>query len=138
MITVKVARLGTTVQTVALEDGAIVQDALDAAGLTIGGSEDIRINESNSSVDGSLESDDIVTLIPKVKGGQKIVKVAKLGSTVKTVALDVNATVQDALDAADVSLGNEDVRINGSNVALDSAVGEADLITVVPKVKGGK
>jgi putative ubiquitin-RnfH superfamily antitoxin RatB of RatAB toxin-antitoxin module len=138
MITVKVARLGTAVVEVALADDATVQDALTAAGLAIDGNEELRINSESVRTSDEVEDGDIVTLVPKVKGGQKVVKVARLGSAVVEVAVDNNATVQDALDAADVVVENEDVRIDGSSVSLSSPIGEAALITIVPKVKGGK
>lgn len=138
MITVKVARLGTAVQEVALNDGASVQAALDAASLELGGSEEIRINESGANIGDELEDGDIVTLVPKVKGGQKTVRVARLGSAVVEVAVADDASVQNALDAADVTLGNEDVRINSRSVSTSDRIGSADLITIVPKVKGGK
>lgn len=137
-ITVKVARLGTAVQEVALSEGASVQAALTAAGLELGGSEEIRINESTAGQSDEVEDGDIVTLVPKVKGGQKVVRVARLGSAVVEVAVADDARVQDALDAADVALGNEDVRIDGSSVATSDRIGPAELITIVPKVKGGK
>jgi len=138
MITVKVARLGTAVQEVALNEGASVQAALSAAGLEIGGSEEIRINESTAGLNDEVEDSDIVTLVPKVKGGQKTVRVARLGSAVVEVAVADDATVQNALDAADITLGNEDVRIDSRSVGTSDQIGRADLITIVPKVKGGK
>lgn len=138
MITVKVARLGTAVQEVALGEGASVQAALNAASLELGGSEEIRINESTASLTDEISDGDIVTLVPKVKGGQKTVRVARLGSAVVEVAVADDATVQNALDAADVHLGNEDVRIDSRSVRTSDQIGYADLITIVPKVKGGK
>ena len=137
MITIKVARLGTTVQEVALNDGASVQDALTAAGLTVDG-EDVRVNSSNAGLNDEVEDGDIVTLVPKVKGGQKVVKVARLGSTVKEVAVDNDASVEDALQAADVIVENEDIRLDGRSASLSDAIGDASMITIVPKVKGGK
>ena len=137
MITVKVARLGTTVQEVALNDGASVQDALIAAGLTVDG-EDIRVNSSNAGLNDEVEDGDIITLVPKVKGGQIIVKVARLGSTVQEVAVENNASVEDALQAADVIVENEDIRLDGRSASLSDAIGESSMITIVPKVKGGK
>ena len=137
MITVKVARLGTTVQEVALNEGASVQDALTAAGLSVDG-EDVRVNSSNAGLNDEVEDGDIVTLVPKVKGGQKIIKVARLGSTVQEVAVDNDAVVEDALQAADVIVENEDIRLDGRSASLSDRIGDASMITIVPKVKGGK
>ena len=137
MITVKVARLGNTVQEVALEEGASVQDALTAADLAVDG-EDVRVNSSNAGLSDEVQDGDIVTLVPKVKGGQKVVKVARLGSTVEEVAVDDTATVEDALQAADVIVENEDIRLDGRSASLSDQIGTATMITIVPKVKGGK
>ena len=137
MITVKVARLGNTVQEVALNEGASVQDALTAADLAVDG-EDVRVNSSNAGLSDELSNGDIVTLVPKVKGGQKVVKVARLGSTVQEVAVENEASVEDALEAADVIVENEDIRLDGRSASLSDRIGDASMITIVPKVKGGK
>jgi len=137
MITVKVARLGNTVQEVALNDGASVQDAITAADLAVDG-EDVRVNSSNAGLSDEVRNGDIITLVPKVKGGQKLVKVARLGSTVKEVAVENEAVVEDALIAADVVVENEDIRLDGRSASLSDSIGAATMITIVPKVKGGK
>jgi putative ubiquitin-RnfH superfamily antitoxin RatB of RatAB toxin-antitoxin module len=134
---VKVARLGTAVQELALTDGQTVNDALIAADLAVE-NEDIRINNTTASTASVLRDGDIVTLVPKVKGGQRIVKVARLGTAVQEVAVAETASVQDALDAAGIEVENEDVRIDGQSADLESQIGAGNLITIVPKVKGGK
>jgi len=134
---VKVARLGSAVAEILLADGQTVSDILAAADLQIE-NEEIRVNADSASESTILHNGDIVTLVPKVKGGQKIVKVARLGDAVQEVAVADSATVQDALDAADIEIENEDVRIDGRSVELDSRMTNGTVITVVPKVKGGK
>jgi molybdopterin converting factor small subunit len=134
---VKVARLGTAVQELALTEGSNVQQALEAAGLEVE-NEDIRVNSNTASNTTVLREGDIVTLVPKVKGGQKLVRVARLGTAVQEVAVSEDATVQDVLDAAGIEIENEDIRINSHSADLDSSIADRDLITIVPKVKGGK
>lgn len=65
------------------------------------------------------------------------VKVAKLGSAVKEVALDSGATVADALNAADVDIEGAEIRVNGNPATEASAIKGGDIITLVPKIKGG-
>ena len=135
---VKVARLGTAVQEIALTEGQTVGQALQAADLAVE-NEEIRVNNTDASETTVLRNGDIVTLVPKVKGGQKIVKVARLGTAVQEVAVSDDASVQDALDAAGIDIDNEDVRIDGQSADLDSRLeGTNPLVTIVPKVKGGK
>lgn len=134
---VKVARLGTAVEEIALTDGSNVNDALNAAGLEVE-NEEIRVNSVTADQNKVLRDSDIVTLVPKVKGGQRIVKVARLGTAVQEVAVSEEATVQDVLDAAGISTENEEVRIDGHSADLDDEIGSGTLVTLVPKVKGGK
>ena len=134
---VKVARLGTAVQELMLDDNASVSVALEAADL-VAENEDIRINNTTASSSTVLVNGDIVTLVPKVKGGQRIVKVARLGTAVQEVAVAETATVQEALDAAGIEIENEDVRVDGQSSNVSDQIGTGNLITIVPKVKGGK
>ena len=134
---VKVARLGTAVQELALTENSSVNDALIAAGLEVE-NEDIRVNSSTASSSTVLREGDIVTLVPKVKGGQRIVKVARLGTAVQEVAVAETATIQDVLDASGIDIENEDVRVDGHSSDLGSPIGSGTLVTIVPKVKGGK
>ena len=134
---IKVARLGTAVQDIFLNTGQNVSDALAAAGLEKD-NEEIRINSTSADLESTLEDGDIVTLVPKVKGGQRIVKIARLGTAVKEVAVSEDATVQDVLDAAGMVIENEDIRIDGESSELSDEIGDGELVTIVPKVKGGK
>ena len=131
---VKVARLGTAVQELALTPNAKVSDALAAADLSVE-NEDIRVNNNASDSSTVLQNGDIVTLVPKVKGGQKIVKVARLGTAVQEVAVSEDATVQDALEAAGIEIENEDARLDQRSVDVNSKIGSGNIITIV---KGGK
>ena len=134
---IKIARLGTAVSELAAVEGWTVSSALEASDLEVE-NEDIRVNNNAANEATVLHDGDIVTLVPKVKGGQKIVKVARLGTAVSQVAVSEDARVQDALDAAGLSIDNEDVRLNGHSSSVNDLIGDNDLITIVPKVKGGK
>ena len=136
-ILIKIARLGTAVAELAAVEGWTVSSALEASDLEVE-NEDIRVNNNAANEATVLHDGDIVTLVPKVKGGQKIVKVARLGTAVSQVAVSEDARVQDALDAAGLSIDNEDVRLNGHSSSVNDLIGDNDLITIVPKVKGGK
>ena len=134
---IKVARLGTAVEEIALTDGQSVSDALAATGLEVE-NEEIRVNSATADESKVLYDGDIVTLVPKVKGGQKIVKVARLGSAVQEVAVAEEASIQEVLDAAGIDIENEDIRIDGRSASLSEQIGSGNLVTIVPKVKGGK
>jgi sulfur carrier protein ThiS len=66
-----------------------------------------------------------------------LVKVAKLGSAVKEVALDEGATVANALRAADMTGGDFELRLNGNPATGDTRVRTGDIITLIPAIRGG-
>jgi len=69
MLFVKVAKLGSRVQELCLDDGAAnVAAVLEAAGETAEGF-DIRVNGQPATGDTPLNDGDIVTLVPAIKGG---------------------------------------------------------------------
>ena len=65
------------------------------------------------------------------------VKVLKLGSCAREVDAEVNATVQEALDKAELPSQGYSVSVNGMSAGLSTALGEGDIVTLVPKVEGG-
>ncbi len=67
-IFIKVAKLGEKVKEFFLEEGKTVQDALDLAGFR-GRGFDLRVNNAQAKPTDVLVDGDIVTLIPKIKGG---------------------------------------------------------------------
>ena len=67
-----------------------------------------------------------------------LIKVAKLGTAVKEVALDDGSDVGDALTAADIESDGFEVRVNGNPAELDTVLRSGDIITLIPQIKGGK
>ena len=65
------------------------------------------------------------------------VKVLKLGSCAREVNAEVNATVQEALETAELPSQGYSVSVNGMGAGLSTALGEGDIVTLVPKVEGG-
>ena len=65
------------------------------------------------------------------------VKVLKLGSCAREVDAEANATVSEALDKADLPSQGYSVSVNGMGAGLSTALGEGDIVTLVPKVEGG-
>ena len=65
------------------------------------------------------------------------VKVLKLGSCAREVDAEANTTVQETLDKADLPSQGYSVSVNGMGAGLSTALGEGDIVTLVPKVEGG-
>ena len=65
------------------------------------------------------------------------IKVLKLGSCAREVDAEVNATVAEALEKAELPSQGYSVSVNGMGAGLSTALGEGDIVTLVPKVEGG-
>ena len=65
------------------------------------------------------------------------IKVLKLGSCAREVDAEANATVQEALEKAELPSQGYSVSVNGMGAGLSTALSEGDIVTLVPKVEGG-
>lgn len=65
-----------------------------------------------------------------------IVKIGITGGTVSQVDLEDNATVASALEAAEIAVGDRDIKVNGRPATLTTVVGENDYVQLCRKVKG--
>ena len=66
-----------------------------------------------------------------------LVKVAKLGTRVIEVALEENATVAAAMDAAAMDHAGYQIRRAGVQVEMSAPLADGNVLTMVPQVKGG-
>ncbi len=69
---------------------------------------------------------------------QMRVKVLKLGSSAHEVDATPGSTVQEVLDKASLPHGGHAISVNGLGAGLSTALGEGDIVTLVPKVEGGR
>lgn len=73
-----------------------------------------------------------------VENQDMIVKARRLGQPSKRVSVDEEATVEDVLDKAGLTLqSGESLFINGDEVELDTEVAGGDQIYIQPNVKLG-
>lgn len=67
------------------------------------------------------------------------VKVLKLGSAAKEMTdLEAGATIGGVLEQANLSTAGYSISLNGLGASTDAEVGDGDIITLVPKVEGGR
>jgi len=66
------------------------------------------------------------------------IKVLKLGHSASEVESNVGSTVQEVLDKAGLPFGGHAISVNGLGAGLSTALGEGDIVTLVPKVEGGR
>jgi sulfur carrier protein ThiS len=66
------------------------------------------------------------------------VRVVQLGRGVIDCEVEAGTTVAGVLSSNGVPLDGMEVRVNGGAAELDHGLGDGDLITVVPLIKGGR
>lgn len=72
MKTARIARMsGETKTTSALADDAVVKDALEDVGVSVGGEDEIRASTQDDPVSGgyNFEDNELITVVPKVDQG---------------------------------------------------------------------
>lgn len=81
---------------------------------------------------------------PSVEGevgsgaGPVQVRVLQLGRRVLSHSGPPGLTVQGALDAVGLSAGTGlDVRVNGGPAAIETVLCDGDVVTLIPRIKGG-
>ena len=66
------------------------------------------------------------------------VKVGTVPGVLKTIALDDDATAQDAITTAGVDASGYDVRVNGDSVALSKELEDGDSVLLFKQIKGNR
>jgi len=66
------------------------------------------------------------------------VKVLKLGHSASVLDIPAATTVQEALNNNGIPTEGYSVSINGLGAGLHTALSEGDIVTLVPKVEGGR
>lgn len=66
------------------------------------------------------------------------VKVLKLGHSTRESEVPAGSNVQNVLDKVDFDPAGYSVTINGLGASTSAAVSDGDIVTLVPKVEGGR
>ena len=67
---------------------------------------------------------------------RKTVEVISLGKEGIKVEVGENDTIQDAMDKAGITANS--VMVDGEDASFDDKIGSSEVITAIPKVKGGR
>jgi len=65
------------------------------------------------------------------------IKLLRLGHSARHVDLEDGATVQDALDEANITVSGHSISVNGFGAGTDTSVADQDVLVLSPKVQGG-
>jgi molybdopterin converting factor small subunit len=68
---------------------------------------------------------------------EALVRVVVLGRSVRRLAFRPGATLRDVLDDAAIDTAGRDLHVNGRPADLNAVIGDGDLVTVIPRVRGG-
>ena len=65
------------------------------------------------------------------------IRVVVLGRSVLRVPCEPGTSLAAVLEAAGIEPAGRDVHVNGRPSALEDALDDGDLVTVIPRVRGG-
>lgn len=65
------------------------------------------------------------------------IQIGRFPGKLENYILDENTTINDALNAADIRIGDEqEVKLDGEVVNLNDAIGDGKLLVVTKRIKG--
>lgn len=65
------------------------------------------------------------------------IKVLRLGHSASVIDIPAGTSLGDAMESSDIPTQGYSLSINGLGSGLHTALGEGDVVTLVPKVEGG-
>jgi sulfur carrier protein ThiS len=65
------------------------------------------------------------------------IKVLRLGHSATTVEVPASTSIEEALDSNDIPRSGYSIAVNGLGAGPAVALGDGDVVTLVPKVEGG-
>ena len=65
------------------------------------------------------------------------IKVLRLGHSATTVEVPAGTSIEEALDSNDIPRLGYAISVNGLGAGPATALGDGDVVTLVPKVEGG-
>ena len=66
------------------------------------------------------------------------IKILRLGHSATVVEVPAGTPIEEALDSHDIPRQGYSVSVNGLGAGPATALGDGDVVTLVPKVEGGK
>ena len=136
MKTVTVGKVPGTLSNVVVEDGATIQDVLDAAGDLDAAGFEVKMNGSSVDLDDEVRDGANVFLVKQIKGNQCIVTVGKVPGTLKDLAVESDSTIQDVLNIAELDPDGFEIKVNGASKSLGDIVPDGANVFLVKQIKG--
>ena len=65
------------------------------------------------------------------------VKVLRLGHSAMVIDVPAGSSIEEALDSQEIPRHGYSISVNGLGAGAHAALGEGDVVTLVPKVEGG-
>ncbi len=137
MIEIRIGKVPGSINSFALNDGATIQDALTAAGLSRDGFE-LRVDSASVDTNYRLRDGQTVLLCAKIRGAHDgiEVRIGKIPGSISTLALEEGATIADALRQAGLSRDGFELRVNSETVNEDHVLEDGETVLLVAKIRG--
>ena len=66
------------------------------------------------------------------------VKVLRLGHSATVIDVPAGSSIEEALDTNDIPRHGYSLSVNGLGASPHTTLGEGDVVTLVPKIEGGR
>jgi len=123
-----------------IPEGSTVQDVMDA----LSERNEWKWNGYSVHLNGvsavgwtPVKDGDVLTMSPKIEGGARI-KILMLGNSAQQIDVPEGSTLTDAFAAANLNTAGYSIMKNGSPANMITGVSEGDIVTLSPKIEGGK
>jgi sulfur carrier protein ThiS len=75
---------------------------------------------------------------PENNGSEISVQVASVGGSSRSLHARGGITLGDLLKQAGINPTGHDIRVNGPAASLDHVLEDGDVVTIIPKIRGGR
>lgn len=138
-VIVKVGVMPGRLVEVAIDSTVDVQSAFDVAGIEIPSGYEIKGDGNTVDLSTEVGSNKLLVATKKIKGNAGIVKIGTMPGRLVEVAVDDSTTVKEAFALAGVEiLDGYELKADGSEVSVDSVVGDAKMVLQTKRIKGNK
>jgi len=133
---VKIGKLPGRIVEVALNGDNTVAAAIAAAEIEDTTGYEIRVNGATGALTTALPSGSTVLLLKKIKGNTVSCKVGKLPGRIVEIALEDGASVEDALEVAEIEADGYEIRLNSAPASITDRVPNGSTLLLLKKIKG--
>jgi sulfur carrier protein ThiS len=129
---IKVIFPNKVVKEVFIREGSIVEDVLVAAGVDCG-CNFLFNGKEGATIDTPIVKGDSIEVLPEI-----MVTMAQFGTGIKMICVKTGSTLGDVIRISGHDEGYDITLNDNEDIDLDTEVKDGDIVTVNPRIQGGR